>query len=84
MDAARCALELREWRLRRNLEELGFLQEDARSQADAESVRKWGAMVNELAKQLISLQKERELQTSLRGSLRRMQSSTGAGNALGR
>ena len=84
LDASRCALELREWRLRRNLQELGFLQEDARSQADAESARKWGAMVSELAKQLIRLQKERELQTSLRGSPRSMQSSTGAGNALGR
>jgi DNA primase len=66
MDAAACALRLRELRLRRQGEELGYLQEDARAQGDSDAIRQWGGLVNGLAKQLARLQREKASQTSLR------------------
>ncbi len=75
-DAARCALDLRETRLRRNLDELQFLQQDASAQQDAEAAQKWGNTVSVLAGQLARLQKERAQYTSLRS----IQTTMGAGN----
>jgi DNA primase len=82
-DAARSALDLRESRLRRDLAELRFLQQDATAQSDADAARQWGDRVNRLAMQLARLQKERELLTSLRSAPTRVLSSTGAGDGHG-
>ncbi len=83
LDAHRCVLDLRELRLRRELEELGYLQADARAQNDSETAKQWGRMVNGLAMQLVRLQKEKALQTSLRSSPRSTTES-GAGDDHGR
>lgn len=66
LDAARCALRLRELRLLRRNQELRFLQEDAMAQGDAEAARQWARKVTELTAQLVRLQKEKAAQTSLR------------------
>jgi DNA primase len=66
LDAAACILRLRELRLRRHGEELGYLQEDARAQGDSDAIRQWGQVVNGLAMQLVRLQREKAAQTSLR------------------
>ncbi|MGC8787625.1 MAG: DNA primase, partial [Anaerolineae bacterium] len=66
LDAAKCALRLRELRLLRRNEELRFLQEDAQAQGDAEAARRWAQKVNELTAQLVRLQKEKAAQSSLR------------------
>jgi DNA primase len=84
LDAHRCALDLRELRLRRELEELSYLQADARAQNDSETAKQWGRMVNGLAMQLVRLQKEKALQTSLRSSPRITMGSMGAGDDHGR
>jgi len=66
LDASRCALRLRELRLHRRNEEFRYLHEDAREQGDADAVRRWGQMVDKLAAELASVQKERAAQSSLR------------------
>lgn len=66
LDAARCALRLRELRLRRRNEELRFLQEDAVAQGDAEAAREWAQKVTELTTQLVRLQREKAARSSLR------------------
>jgi hypothetical protein len=60
-----CALRLKELRLRRQSEELRYLLEDARAQEDMGAVRRWGRMVDELAIQLASLQREKAARDSL-------------------
>ncbi len=66
LDAAKCALRLRELHLLRRNEELRFLQEDAMAQGDVEAARQWARKVTELTAQLVRLQKEKAAQTSLR------------------
>jgi hypothetical protein len=66
VDAAKCALRLRELRLHRRNEELRYLHEDARAQNDGEAAKKWGRMVDELAIQLVHLQREDAAQSSLK------------------
>jgi DNA primase len=66
LDAAQCALRLRELRLLRRNEELRYLQEDAQAQGDAEAARRWAQKVNELTAQLVRLQKEKAARSSLR------------------
>jgi DNA primase len=66
LDAAKCALRLRELRLHRRNEELRYLQEDARAQNDGEAARNWGRMVDELTMQLVRIQREEAAQTSLK------------------
>lgn len=66
LDAARCALRLRELRLLRRNEELRFLQEDAVAQGDAEAAREWAQKVTELTAQLVRLQREKATRSSLR------------------
>jgi len=66
LDAAKCALRLRELRLLRRNEELRYLQEDARAQNDGEAARNWGRMVDELTIQLVRIQREEATQSSLK------------------
>ena len=66
VDAAQCALRLRELRLRRRNEALRYLQDDAREQSDAEAVKSWGRIVDELAIQLVRIQREKAAQSSLK------------------
>jgi hypothetical protein len=66
LDAAKCALRLRELRLHRRNEELRYLQEDARAQNDGEAARNWGRMVDELTTQLVRIQREEAAQSSLK------------------
>ncbi len=66
LDAAKCALRLRELRLRRHSEELRYLQDDARTQGDAEATRRWGQMVCQVTLELDSIQKSAAAQSSLR------------------
>jgi len=66
VDAARCALRLRELRLRRRSEELRYLQEDAQAVGDAEEGKRWGRMVDELMAQLVRIQRENMAQSSLK------------------
>jgi DNA primase len=66
LDAARCALRLRELRLRRQNEALRFLAEDASSEGDVEGVRHWAQMVQAATVSLDSLQKASAMQTSFR------------------
>jgi hypothetical protein len=66
VDAAKCALRLRELRLYRRNEELRYLHEDARAQNDGDAARNWGRMVDELALQLVHIQKEEAAQSSLK------------------
>jgi DNA primase len=66
VDAAKCALRLRELRLHRRNEELRYLHEDARAQNDGDAAKKWGRMVDELAIQLVHLQREDAAQSSLK------------------
>ena len=66
LDAARCALRLRELRLHRQNEELRFLAEDASSEGDAEAVRHWAQMVQAVTVALDSLQKASAVHGSLR------------------
>ncbi len=56
--ASRCALRLREERLRRRARELQLLQEDARAQGDHEAMRQWAQAVVEVAGQLGDLHKQ--------------------------
>jgi len=67
LDAVRCVLDLRELRLRRELSELGFLLEDARAQADADAARQWATLIGRLTSQIERVQRERVVQTSLKG-----------------
>jgi hypothetical protein len=67
IDAVHRALMLREQKLRRRMEELRFLQEDARSQQDGEAAKQWGHMVDDLADQLGRLQRDKAARTSLKG-----------------
>jgi DNA primase len=66
LDAAKCALRLRELRLHRRNEELRYLQEDAQTENDGDAARNWGRMVDELAIQLVRIQREEAAQSSLR------------------
>ncbi len=66
LDAVRCALRLRALRLHRRNEELRYLQDDARAQSDGEAVKNWGRMVDELAVQLVRIQREEAAQSSLK------------------
>jgi len=66
LDAARCALRLRELRLHRHNEELRFLAEDASSEGDVEAVRHWAQMVQGVTVALDSLQKASAVHGSLR------------------
>lgn len=66
LDAVRCALRLRALRLHRRNEELRYLQDDARAQSDGEAVKNWGRMVDELAIQLVRIQREEAAQSSLK------------------
>jgi len=66
VDAAKCALRLRELRLHRRNNELRFLQDDARAQNDGEAAKNWGRMVDELALQLVRIQREKAAQSSLK------------------
>jgi DNA primase len=66
LDAVKCALRLRELRLHRRNEELRYLHEDARSQSDGEAAKNWGRMVDELAIQLVRIQREEAAQSSLK------------------
>jgi len=72
LDASRCTLRLRELRLHRRNEELRYLQEDACGQGDADATKQWGRMVDDVAVQLVRIQKEKAAQSSLR-SLRQEQ-----------
>jgi hypothetical protein len=67
LDAVRCVLDLRELRLRRELSELGFLLEDARAQADADAAKQWATLIGRLTSQIERVQRERAVQTSLKG-----------------
>lgn len=67
IDAAHRALMLREQRLRREMDELRFLHEETSAEMDAEAVRQWGHQVDDLAAQLVRIQKEQAARTSLRG-----------------
>ena len=66
LDAAQCALRLRELRLHRRSEVLRYLQEDAREQSDGEAAKNWGRRVDELAGQLVRIQREKAAQSSLK------------------
>jgi DNA primase len=66
LDAAKCALRLRELRLHRRNEELRYLQEDARTQNDGQAARNWGHMVDGLAIQLVRIQREEAAQSTLK------------------
>jgi DNA primase len=83
LDASRCVLRLRELRLRHQSEQLGYLQEDARAEDDIASARQWGQRVNGLTMQLVRLQKETAVQTSLRSSSKSATEPVGAGNGHG-
>jgi hypothetical protein len=64
--AVRCALRLRDLRLRRESENLVFLQQDAHTSGDAEAVRQWSLRVAELAAEMYSLEKARAANSTLR------------------
>ncbi len=66
LDASRCVLRLRELRLHHRNQELRYLQEDARAQGEAEAIKEWGRKVDELAMQLVRIQKEKSMQGSVR------------------
>jgi hypothetical protein len=66
LDAAQCALRLRELRLHRRNEELRYLQDDARAQSDGEAEKNWGRRVDELAIQLVRIQREKAAQSTLK------------------
>ena len=66
LDATFCALHLRQMRLRRQSEQLRYLQDDARAQGDGEAARRWAAMVQQLTVELDSIQKASAAQSSLR------------------
>jgi len=66
LDAARCALRLRELNLLRRSEELRYLQEDARALGDEDAAKRLARMVDELAIQLARVQKAKAAQTSLK------------------
>jgi len=66
VDAAQCALRLRELRLHRRTQVLRYLQDDAREQSDAEAAKNWGRMVGELSAQLLRIQREKAAQSSLK------------------
>ncbi len=65
-EAAMCVLRLREARLRRYSEQLGSVQQDARLQEGPEATRQWGQIVNGLANQLVRVQREKAMRSSLR------------------
>ncbi len=66
IDATFCALHLRQEHLRRQSEQLRYLQDDARAQGDGEAARRWAAMVQQLTVELDSIQKASAAQSSLR------------------
>jgi DNA primase len=66
LDAARRALRLRRLNLLRRSEELRYLLEDARTEADTSAEKQLAEMVNELATQLARVQKAGEAQTAMR------------------
>lgn len=68
IDAAHRALMLRELRLRREMDELRFLHQETQAEMDAETAQQWGRRVDELTAQLVRIQKEKAVRTSLRGS----------------
>jgi DNA primase len=65
-DAAGRALRLRELRLRRQNEQLRYLQDDARAQGDTEAMRQWAQKVQEVTLELESIQKASAAQSSVR------------------
>ena len=69
LDSVSRALSLRELCLRRQSEELRYLQADAHAEGDAHALRRWAEMVNGVAMQLVRVQKQKAAQTSLRGSI---------------
>jgi DNA primase len=83
LDASRCVLRLRELRLRRQSEQLGYLQDDARAQNDVDAARQWGQRVNGLTMQLVRLHREKAAQSSLRSSGNETTEPMGAGNGHG-
>jgi DNA primase len=83
VDASRCVLRLRELRLHRQSEQLGYLQDDARAQDDSQAAKQWGQRVNGLTAQLVRLHKEKAAQSSLRSPGTRTAEPMGAGNGHG-
>jgi DNA primase len=83
LDASRCVLRLRELRLRRQSEQLGYLQDDARAQNDVDAAKQWGQRVNGLTMQLVRLHREKAAQSSLRSSGNETTEPMGAGNGHG-
>ncbi len=83
MDASRCVLRLRELRLRRQSEQLGYLQDDARAQNDVEAAKQWGQRVNGLTTQLVRLHREKAAQSSLKSPGKSTTEPIGAGNGHG-